>query len=100
MADQRMKAQKITITQAQEMLLNLTGEHYRIGIDPGVITYPARFMTKSELLDMKNPLLGRRMLERAEKFAPAGTVRKKNPMKRNSPFVYDTVLLEEWRKKH
>lgn len=95
-----MTAHKITIPQAQDMLLQLTGEVYRIGISPGVITYPKRFMTKSELLGMQNPLIGRRLLERAERHAPAGTVRKKDPLKRNSPFVYDTAALEEWRQKH
>lgn len=95
-----MIAQKITITQAQDMLFALTGEKFRIGSEPGTITYPAAFMTKSQLLAMKHPLLGRRMLERAEKYAPAGVVRKKNPMKRNSPLVFDTAALEEWRRKH
>lgn len=94
-----MTAHKITIPQAHDMLLQLTGEVYRIGIAPGIVTCPKRFMTKSELLGMQNPLIGRRLLERAERHVPAGTV-KKDPLKRNSPFVYDTAALEEWRKKH
>lgn len=57
-------------------------------------------MRKSELLKMQNPLLGETVLERAEKYAPAGVVRKINPMKKNSPLVFDTVELEKWRAKH
>ena len=41
-----------------------------------------------------------KVLERAEKYAPAGVVRKINPMKKNSPLVFDTVELEKWRAKH
>ena len=92
---------KLQKTEAEKMIFMFLGREVRIKEkEESRISYPARYMRKSELLKMQNPLLGETVLERAEKYAPAGVVRKINPMKRNSPLVFDTVELEKWRAKH
>nr|DAI54778.1 MAG TPA: hypothetical protein [Caudoviricetes sp.] len=94
--------EEITKVEAEKMLSLLMGREIRIRekAEENRILYPARYMRKSELLRMQNPLLGETVLERAERYAPAGVVRKINPLKRNSPLVFDTVELEKWREKH
>lgn len=94
--------EKITADEAARMLEAFTGKRYQIGekeTRPRV-EYPKRYMRRSEILKMKNPLLGWQTLERAAAHAPAGVVRKLNPLKKNSPLVFDTVELEKWRVNH
>lgn len=93
--------EEITKVEAEKMIFMFLGREVRIKEkEESRISYPARYMRKSELLKMQNPLLGETVLERAERYAPAGVVRKINPLKRNSPLVFDTVELEKWRVKH
>lgn len=96
--------EKITTDEAAKMLERLTGKRYLISVrkkkESMRIEYPARYMRKSEILAMKNPLLGREVLERAVMYAPESVVRKIDPRKKNSPVVFDTAAFEEWRVKH
>lgn len=97
--------EKITTNEAAEILERLTGKKYVIGgastkKEPMRVEYPARYMRKSEILAMKNPLLGENVLERAVMYAPENVVRKIDPRKKNSPFVFDTEEFEKWRQKH
>ena len=93
--------EEITKAEAEKMIFMFLGREVRIKEkEESRISYPARYMRKSELLKMQNPLLGETVLERAERYATAGVVRKINPRKRNSPLVLDTVELEKWRVKH
>lgn len=95
--------EEITKAEAEKMIFLILGREVRIKEKEekeNRISYPARYMRKSELLKMQNPLLGETVLERAERYAPAGVVRKINPLKRNSPLVFDTIELEKWRVKH
>lgn len=96
--------EKITTDEAAKMLEHLTGKRYVISAstkkEPMRVEYPARYMRKSELLAMKNPMLGENVLERAVMYAPENVVRKIDPRKKNSPFIFDTEKFEEWRQKH
>lgn len=97
--------EKITTDEAAKMLEHLTGKRYVISSvsakkEPMRVEYPARYMRKSEILEMKNPLLGENVLERAVMYAPENVVRKIDPRKKNSPFVFDTEEFEKWRQKH
>ena len=96
--------ERITADEAVQMLEHFTGKRYQIGIQKEKarmrIEYPKRYMRKSEILVMKNPLLGENVLERAVMYAPESVVRKIDPRKKNSPLVFDTIAFEEWRAKH
>ena len=96
--------EKITTDEAAKMLERLTGKRYIISAsakkEPMHVEYPARYMRKSEILAMKNPLLGENVLERAVMYAPENVVRKIDPRKKNSPFIFNTEEFEKWRQKH
>lgn len=95
--------EKITTDEAAKMLENLTGKRYVISAskkEPMRVEYPARYMRKSEILKMQNPLIGREVLNRAIMYAPDGVARKVDPRKKNSPVIFDTEKFEEWRQRH
>ena len=58
--------------------------------------YPSRQMRKSELLRIGVP---KSLLEEAQgdlAFVKNGYVQKLNPMKKNSPLVFDTAAFDSW----
>ena len=54
--------ERITVDEAVQMLEHFTGKRYQIGTQREKsqmrIEYPKRYMRKSEILAMRNPLLG------------------------------------------
>lgn len=58
--------------------------------------YPSRQMRKSEMLRIGVP---KSLLEEAQgdrAFVKKGFVHKLNPMKKNSPLVFDTAAFDSW----
>lgn len=58
------------------------------------MNYPKKVMRKNELMDMGFPeeFLLRASVEKTDRIAW-----KVNPVKRNSPLLFDTEALEKWR---
>ena len=65
-------------------------------MEVNTMKYPKEIMRKSELAEMGFP---EEFLDRAYRFKGQDFAQKIDPSKRNSPLIFDTEGLEEWRKR-